>query len=87
MAADDLVEAGFQSCPIQVAAKPHKTGNVVKIAVRIELMDEPEPLLGIRKRKIMAGLDPPQNWRCTGFAPLPFQQRAFCRAETCQLFF
>jgi hypothetical protein len=48
--AHHLVQRPFEDRPGQIALQPHGDGHVVGRAARLELIDEPEPLLPARER-------------------------------------
>src|SRR5215467_530531 len=58
VARDHPVDRPLQCADIELAAQAHLLRHVVERIARIELVKEPEPLLGEAQRKIRAGGNP-----------------------------
>ena len=62
VAPHDLIEALLQRCRLERAGEAHGGGNVVDNATRLELVEEPQPLLGKGQRQL-ARARPRGEWR------------------------
>jgi len=60
MAAYDLGEGLFEHCDVELAGQTHRAAHVVKGAIRLELVHEPEPLL-FERQGIGAGVGAARN--------------------------
>ena len=61
--AHDLGEAVSESIKIQWPFKPHSAGNVVRRSARRKLVNEPHPLLCVRKGHHRSGVSRRDQWR------------------------